>query len=72
MVSTSVGFVPELLGESAVVPVDDPAALARALRAALEHPVVNELAVARARSRLDPEALTSAVEAVYRAMLSPR
>jgi len=72
VVSTSVGFVPELLGASSVVPVDDPGALAHAVRAALEHPVVNEAAVARARVRLDPEALTSAVEAVYRAMLSPR
>jgi glycosyltransferase involved in cell wall biosynthesis len=73
VVSTAVGFVPELFGpESSLVPVDDIDALARTLQAAVANPEVDRAAVARARQRLDPEALTSAVEAVYRAMLSTR
>ena len=77
MIATRVGGVPEIYGPDAagLVPPGDAAALARAIRAALDHPTAaRETALrlqARIRSSFSVDAMTQAVLAAYRDALSP-
>jgi len=78
MVATAVGGIPEIFGADAgeLVPPADAAALARAIESALRHPAERREAALRLRARVredfSTDAMTDAVLAAYRSVLTSR